>query len=237
MTYELTDTVIDAPRDILLGIDMHIRQTAAMRRHVVQCGGSILHWPDWAKYGDQHITKAGIAILIWTVMEHARRAEADEAGDDPSYEMVDEFLKAVLTRDDTVALARAVNLVNGLVDDEGWAIFENNEHGFQIEADHMEGVFERDGVHYDDEALAFVRVRARQGSRPHLLALKLVDEPPVPEEQALVHSYECGVCGSKGFQPSVTGKGCAFCDGTEGGNPPERLAEQAPVTDDQPTVE
>ncbi len=34
--------------------------------------------------------------------------------------------------------------------------------------------------------------------------------------------YECPVCKSKGFEPSITGKGCTFCDGTEGGNPPDK---------------
>ena len=32
--------------------------------------------------------------------------------------------------------------------------------------------------------------------------------------------FFCPVCKSKGFEPSVTGEGCAFCDGTEGGHPP-----------------
>lgn len=30
----------------------------------------------------------------------------------------------------------------------------------------------------------------------------------------------CERCSSKGFEKSVTGVGCTFCDGTEGGNPP-----------------
>lgn len=33
--------------------------------------------------------------------------------------------------------------------------------------------------------------------------------------------FECKLCYSKGFKPSVTGKGCTFCDGAEGGNAPE----------------
>jgi hypothetical protein len=32
---------------------------------------------------------------------------------------------------------------------------------------------------------------------------------------------ECKECKSTGFLPSVTGKGCSFCDGTEGGSPPK----------------
>ena len=31
---------------------------------------------------------------------------------------------------------------------------------------------------------------------------------------------KCEVCKSTGFEPSVSGNGCTFCDGTEGGNPP-----------------
>ena len=34
--------------------------------------------------------------------------------------------------------------------------------------------------------------------------------------------FFCPICKSRGFEPSVTGKGCTFCDGTEGGHPPER---------------
>lgn len=33
-------------------------------------------------------------------------------------------------------------------------------------------------------------------------------------------SFECPVCKSIGFELSITGDGCTFCDGTEGGNPP-----------------
>ncbi len=37
---------------------------------------------------------------------------------------------------------------------------------------------------------------------------------------------ECPLCKSKGFEPSRTGTGCTFCDGTEGGNPPEEQYEE-----------
>lgn len=33
-------------------------------------------------------------------------------------------------------------------------------------------------------------------------------------------AYHCATCGSDGFQASVLGAGCAFCDGTEGGQGP-----------------
>jgi len=32
----------------------------------------------------------------------------------------------------------------------------------------------------------------------------------------------CAVCRSKGFEPSKTGVGCEFCDGTWSGNPPQQ---------------
>lgn len=35
--------------------------------------------------------------------------------------------------------------------------------------------------------------------------------------------FACSACKSSGFEPSITGVGCTFCDGTEGGNPPELL--------------
>lgn len=35
--------------------------------------------------------------------------------------------------------------------------------------------------------------------------------------------FECLICKSRGFSPSVTGRGCTFCDGTEGGHPPEEV--------------
>jgi len=34
--------------------------------------------------------------------------------------------------------------------------------------------------------------------------------------------YHCKICKSWGFGPSITGVGCTFCDGTEGGNPSEK---------------
>ena len=34
--------------------------------------------------------------------------------------------------------------------------------------------------------------------------------------------FHCKECDSIGFKPSITGKGCTFCDGTEGGNPPDK---------------
>ena len=41
-----------------------------------------------------------------------------------------------------------------------------------------------------------------------------VEDCPLYEESA------CPECNSRGFEPSKTGRGCEFCDGTFGGNPP-----------------
>lgn len=46
----------------------------------------------------------------------------------------------------------------------------------------------------------------------------------------MTERFFCAGCGSKGFKPSVTGIGCTFCDGTEGGNPPKPLPKRPPVT-------
>ena len=42
------------------------------------------------------------------------------------------------------------------------------------------------------------------------------------DEKKDEEKYKCSVCKSSGFKPSITGEGCTFCDGTEGGNPPEK---------------
>jgi hypothetical protein len=50
------------------------------------------------------------------------------------------------------------------------------------------------------------------------------------EEEEVKEDWKCSICKSKGFEPSVTGEGCTFCDGTEGGNPPERKEERDEIT-------
>jgi hypothetical protein len=54
---------------------------------------------------------------------------------------------------------------------EGWCIIDNEDRTFSIEADHDSDVFCRDGVSYDDEALAYVKRRAAEGSVYHQCAL------------------------------------------------------------------
>lgn len=43
-----------------------------------------------------------------------------------------------------------------------------------------------------------------------------------PGEEEQTQTFTCPTCKSKGFEPSVLGNTrCTFCDGTEGGNPPD----------------
>jgi hypothetical protein len=55
---------------------------------------------------------------------------------------------------------------------EGWCIIDNEDGTFSIEADHDSPIFCRDGVAYNDEALAYVKGRADEGSIYHRCALK-----------------------------------------------------------------
>lgn len=71
---ELTEEMIDAPRSFLMIYgSLPGLTTKQARNHCIMCGESVDHWPDWAKEPhDEFITKSGAAILIWTMMEHAR---------------------------------------------------------------------------------------------------------------------------------------------------------------------
>lgn len=61
----------------------------------------------------------------------------------------------------------------GAPPDEGWGLFESDTYGWEVEADADSDLFVRDGVHYDDEAVAFVRGAAKAGSNIHQLALAI----------------------------------------------------------------
>lgn len=52
--------------------------------------------------------------------------------------------------------------------DEGWNLFESDTYGFEIERDEDEDAFAT-----DDEALAYVRARAKGGSPLHQMALAI----------------------------------------------------------------
>jgi len=66
---KLTEEMIDAPRGFLLGLELGIKDMETMRKHLDRCGYDYSCWPAWAKLETGHITKAGKAILIYTMME------------------------------------------------------------------------------------------------------------------------------------------------------------------------
>ncbi|MGY4224361.1 hypothetical protein ACVMIH_001722 [Bradyrhizobium sp. USDA 4503] len=58
---------------------------------------------------------------------------------------------------------------------EGWGLFENSDTGaLEIQADVESSIFVRGGVSYDDEAEAFVKAKAAEGSEYHAAALARV---------------------------------------------------------------
>lgn len=63
----------------------------------------------------------------------------------------------------------------GLAALEGWGIFEVGGGDLEIQADHDSSIFCRGGNAYDDDALEFVRRRAKNGSVYHQAALKRVE--------------------------------------------------------------
>lgn len=62
---------------------------------------------------------------------------------------------------------------------EGWGLFSNGETGgkLEIQADSESSIFVRNGMHYDDEAEAFVKARVAEGSAYHIAALARVGQP------------------------------------------------------------
>lgn len=75
---DLTERMIDAPRQFLLfyaGAKRAVR-TKEMRAHLDMSGVDYSCWPEWALTDDVDITKAGAAILIWTMMQAAAPATA-----------------------------------------------------------------------------------------------------------------------------------------------------------------
>lgn len=75
---ELTEEMIDAPRNFFLGLELGIRRLSLMRKHLEDCGFDYSYWPDWARCGDGHITKRGQAILIYSIMRHAAPKEKQQ---------------------------------------------------------------------------------------------------------------------------------------------------------------
>jgi hypothetical protein len=65
---EPTEAEIDAPRDFLLGLELSLNKTEAMRKHLDMLGTDYSCLPDWFKNEDTHLTKAGKAICIRAFM-------------------------------------------------------------------------------------------------------------------------------------------------------------------------
>ena len=63
--------MVDAPRGFLLGIELGHTTLEAMRKHMGNCGYDYSSWPEWAKNETGHITKAGKAIIIYSMMHAA----------------------------------------------------------------------------------------------------------------------------------------------------------------------
>ena len=68
---ELTEKMIDAPRGFLMGLELGCKNLPDMRAHLDRIGDDYSCWPDWAKNDTGHITKAGKAILVFTMMQAA----------------------------------------------------------------------------------------------------------------------------------------------------------------------
>jgi hypothetical protein len=78
---------------------------------------------------------------------------------------------------------------------------------------------ERPEINIIKESLPFIGKRIAKGTITHLIEyIEYLEDCKKSDKR-----WECPVCKSKGFEPSITGKGCTFCDGTEGGNPPKEI--------------
>lgn len=82
---EPTEEIIDSVRYMLTGIEMHSgrRTVGNFRTHCYHSGADFSHWPAWAtngKHDDEHLTKAGLGILLYHTFLHAARATSDADG-------------------------------------------------------------------------------------------------------------------------------------------------------------
>jgi hypothetical protein len=72
MPLKYTDTIVDAPRQILAYAETPGRTLEGLRIYLRQCGVKFEDcWPDWA-YENGHLTKGGLAELVHRMMEAAR---------------------------------------------------------------------------------------------------------------------------------------------------------------------
>ena len=67
-----TEEMIDAPRMLIMWLSFDGNQTIeSLRVHLDHAGVDYSCWPDWAKEDTGHLTKSGIAELIYTMMVNA----------------------------------------------------------------------------------------------------------------------------------------------------------------------
>ena len=67
-----TEWMIDAPRMLIMWLSFDGNQTIeSLRVHLDHAGVDYSCWPDWAKEDTGHLTKSGIAELIYTMMVNA----------------------------------------------------------------------------------------------------------------------------------------------------------------------
>ena len=75
---EPTETMIDAPRQIILYAETPGRTLEGLRAHLVRAGVDYLRWfPVWATLECGHLTKAAIAVLVYCAMLSANDERKD----------------------------------------------------------------------------------------------------------------------------------------------------------------
>ena len=77
---EPTEEQSDAPRQIILYAETPARSIGGLRRHLLCCGIDYSWFPHWAKYGEGHLTKGGIADLVYRAMLAAAPPRPLEGG-------------------------------------------------------------------------------------------------------------------------------------------------------------
>lgn len=66
-----TEEMVAAVRSILLYAETPGRTLSGLRAHLGRCGSDIAILPKWAQDYEGHVTKSGLASIIWHVMLEA----------------------------------------------------------------------------------------------------------------------------------------------------------------------
>jgi hypothetical protein len=79
-----TAEIVDSVRYMLTGIELHSgrRTIGNFRTHCDHSGVDFSHWPSWAtdgKHDDEHLTKAGLGILLYATFINAAAYAAPPA--------------------------------------------------------------------------------------------------------------------------------------------------------------